>query len=140
MPQCFEQLILFIGASKKLKQSDIIENIQFLESLTFSLRILKIINDKDYNFFTNLHWKLQTSVLICCKYWEKTEGFDRNIKLLARVVLLTERGQVYFVYFKSRTRFCAESSSKKQEPRMWSLRYLECLRCSVRWGLRIGLL
>ena len=43
----------------------------------------------------------------------ETEGFDRNIKLLAWFVLLRERGKVHFVYFKSRTRFCAESSSKK---------------------------
>ena len=50
---------------------------------------------------------------------KKAEGFDRNIKLLARFVLLRrEKGQDYFAYFKSRTRFCAESSSKNQELRM----------------------
>ena len=38
---------------------------------------------------------------------KKTEGFDRNIKLLARFVQLRESAQVRFEYFKSRTRFRA---------------------------------
>ena len=43
---------------------------------------------------------------------KKTEGFGKNIKLLARFVLLWKRGQVHFVYFKSKTRLRAESLSK----------------------------
>ena len=72
----------------------------------------KIIGQWLILFFHNSPMKTADINIILLIILGKTEGFDRNIKLLARFVLLRERGQVHFVYFKSRTRFCAKSSSK----------------------------